>query len=185
MKRNPNKIETMKRAGKILGEVLEEVLNAVHPGISEIELDLLAEKRIREKGGEPGFKKVPGYHHTICISVNDIVVHGIPTKRILVEGDKVGIDCGVFLEGYHTDMAETIIVHSSQFTVHSDIQKFLQAGKNAMWAGIRQAKAGNYVGHISRAMQREVEGPGFSVVRNLVGHGVGEELHMEPEIPGF
>src|SRR5581483_6442287 len=105
LKRNPNKLETMRRAGKILGETLEEVLNAIKPGVTEIELDALAEKFIRQKGGEPGFQKVPGYRHTICASYNDVVVHGIPTKRKLQSGDIIGIDCGVYLEGYHTDMA--------------------------------------------------------------------------------
>lgn len=189
MTQNPNKIETMRRAGKILGEVLEEVINSVRPGITEIELDALAEKRIREKGGEPGFKKVPGYKHTICISVNHVVVHGIPTKRVLRAGDEVGIDCGVFLEGYHTDMAETIIVINKRSKIRDQkfesMQKFLQAGKAALWAGIRKAKAGNRVGHISHSMQHEIEVKGYSVVRNLVGHGVGEELHMSPDIPGY
>ena len=182
---NPKKIETMKRAGKILGEVLEEVVGSVRAGITEIELDALAEKLIRQKGGEPGFKKVDGYHHTICMSVNNVVVHGIPTKRVLKEGDVVGIDCGVYLDGFHTDMAQTVVVHGSQFTVDGNVQKFLTAGEEAMWAGIMQAKSGNHVGDISLAMQLIIEGNGYSVVRNLVGHGVGEELHMNPEIPGY
>jgi methionyl aminopeptidase len=185
---NPKKIETMKRAGKILGEVLEEVVQSVRPGITELELDTLAEKLIRQKGGEPGFKKVPGYRHTVCMSVNDVVVHGIPTKRVLKEGDVVGIDCGVYLDGYHTDMAQTVKVKSEKLKVKSsndEIDKFLNVGEEAMWAGIMQAKAGNHVGNISKAMQQTVEGGGYSVVRNLVGHGVGEELHMDPEIPGY
>ena len=100
----------MRRAGGILGEVLETLIQYVKPGISELEIDTLAEKLIRDNGAEPGFKKVPSYKHTICISTNDVVVHGIPTKKVLKEGDVVGIDCGVFLNGYHTDMAETLRV---------------------------------------------------------------------------
>lgn len=177
------KIEAMREAGKILGEVLQEVVRAVKPGITEIELDRLAERLILEKGGEPGFKKVEGYQHTICISTNDVVVHGIPKERVLQEGDIIGIDCGVYLNGFHTDMAETVIVGK---TTNPEITKFLERGKKAMYEGIRQAKAGRRVGNISQAMQEQIEHiGGYSVVRSLVGHGVGKELHEDPEIPGY
>jgi methionyl aminopeptidase len=179
------KIETMRAAGAILGEVLEKLLDYARPGVSELEIDALAEKLIRERNAEPGFKKVPSYKHSICVSTNNVVVHGIPTKYILKEGDIFGIDCGVYLNGYHTDMAETIIVKSSKFKVKSSVEEFLKVGKKALFAGIREAKAGNRVGHISQAIQRTVEGPGYSIVRNLVGHGVGKNLHEEPEIPGY
>lgn len=176
------KIETMQRAGKMLGEVLFEVLRAVRPGVTEIELDRLAERLILEKGGEEGFKKVEGYQHTICVSTNNVVVHGIPKERVLQEGDIIGIDCGVYLEGFHTDMAETVIVGNSN---DEAIKQFLRIGKKAMYDGIKQAKVGHRVGHISRAMQETMESGGYSVVRSLVGHGVGKELHEEPEIPGY
>ena len=181
------KIQKMMQGGAILGEVLGEVLGNVCVGVSELDLDHLAEKLIVQKGGAPGFKKVPGYKHTICISTNDVVVHGIPTNRILKEGDLVGIDCGVYFEGYHTDMAETVLVKSSNLKVQSDgkIDKFLGTGKKALFSGTREAKAGNRVGHISRAIQNIVEGAGYSVVRSLVGHGVGRQLHEAPEIPGY
>lgn len=185
-------IDKMTQGGAILGEVLGEVLDFVRPGISELELDRLAEKLIVQKGGKPGFKKVPGYHHTICTSVNNVVVHGIPTNRIIKEGDIVGIDCGVYFGGYHTDMAETLRVSTQNSTrqpagktQNSDIEKFLEVGKRAMFAGIKQAKAGNHVGHISHAIQNIVESAGYSVVRSLVGHGVGRQLHEAPEIPGY
>ena len=176
------KIETMRIAGKMLGEVLAEVLSAVKPGITEIELDRLAERLIMEKGGESGFKKIDGYQHTVCVSTNNVVVHGIPKERALQEGDIIGIDCGVYLDGYHTDMAETIVVGS---TKDESIKQFLKTGKKAMYDAIRQAKSGHRVGHISRAMQETLEGGGYSVVRSLVGHGVGKELHEEPEVPGY
>ncbi|MBI4091737.1 MAG: type I methionyl aminopeptidase [Candidatus Levybacteria bacterium] len=183
------KIETMKAAGAILGEVLELLLKYAKPGVSEIEVDSLAEKLIRERGAEPGFKKVPSYKHTICVSTNDVVVHGVPTKKVLKEGDIVGIDCGVFLNGYYTDMAETIRVttDSSQLTTDSNdkVEKFLVVGKKALFAGIKEARVGNRVGHISREIQSIIEGAGYSVVRNLVGHGVGKSLHEAPEIPGY
>lgn len=179
------KIDTMNKAGVILGDVLAYVLSQIKPGITEIEIDKLAEKEILKRGGEPGFKKVPGYSYTICISTNDVVVHGIPTKRILKSGDIVGIDCGVYLDGYHTDMAETIVVKEKNDKVDSKVSKFLKTGKEAMFAGIRKAKPGNRVGDISLAMQKTMEGGGYSVVRNLVGHGVGRQLHEFPEIPGY
>lgn len=176
------KIEIMRQAGKILGEVLFEVMNAIKPGVTEIELDRLAERLILEKGGESGFKKVDGYEHTICVSTNDVVVHGIPKERVLNEGDIIGVDCGVYLNGYHTDMAETKIVGETR---DPEIVRFVETGKKAMYAGIKQAKAGRRVGHISQAMQEVMEGNGYSVVKSLVGHGVGKELHEEPEIPGY
>ncbi|HVZ67152.1 MAG TPA: type I methionyl aminopeptidase [Patescibacteria group bacterium] len=180
------KIERMKVAGKILGEVMDEVLDSIKPGISELEIDSLAEKLILAKGGKPGFKRVPGYKHTICISVNDSVVHGIPTKRLIKANDIVGIDCGVFYEGYHTDMAETIYVGAKKGDKPDpDMAKFLNAGKKAVFDAIRQVKTGNRVGHLSREMQKNIEGGGFSVVKSLVGHGVGRELHEPPEIPGY
>jgi methionyl aminopeptidase len=187
---NTSKIQNMSSAGAILSEVLEEVKSFVKPGVSELEIDSLADKLIHEKGGYPGFKKVPGYKHAICISVNDVVVHGIPTGRIVKEGDVVGIDCGVYYGGYHTDMAETILVSNLKPQISNqksdgNIKKFLEVGKEAMFAGIKQAKAGNRVGNISRAMQEIIEGSGYSVVRNLVGHGVGKSLHEAPEIPGY
>lgn len=183
------KIKTMRRAGGILGEVLETLIQYVKPGISELEIDTLAEKLIRDNGAEPGFKKVPSYKHTICISTNDVVVHGIPTKKVLKEGDVVGIDCGVFLNGYHTDMAETLRVSTQNSKLktqnYNKIDKFLQAGEKAMWKGIKAAKPGNRIGDISKAIQGVVEGQGYAVVRSLIGHGVGKELHEDPEVPGF
>lgn len=176
------KIDAMRKAGVILGEVLLEVIQAARPGVTEIELDRLAERLILERGGEPGFKRVDGYQHTICVSTNNVVVHGIPKDRVLNEGDILGIDCGVYLDGFHTDMAETIVIGS---TNDESVKKLLTVGKKAMYEGIRQATNGHRVGHISRAMQETIEGGGFSVVRSLVGHGVGKELHEEPEVPGY
>ncbi len=185
--KNKNEIEAMRHGGKILAEALFEALENVKPGISELELDKITERLIVKKGGQPGFKRVEGYKHTICISVNDVVVHGIPTDYKIKEGDVVGIDCGVFYDGFHTDMAETIIVSakSEERIAKREIEKFLKTGKKAMTAGIKTAMAGNHVGHISKAIQDVVEGAGYSVVESLVGHGVGRDLHEDPEIPGF
>lgn len=183
-------LKIMQAGGKILAEVLLEVLEYAKPGISELELDRLAEKLILEKGGEPGFKKVEGYKHTICISTNDVVVHGIPTDYRLREGDVVGIDCGVYYKGFHTDAAQTVRVKGEKGkgkgeSNNDEVDKFLEAGEKAMWEGIRTAKAGNRVGDVSKAIQDVVEGEGYSVVRSLIGHGVGRELHEDPEVPGF
>ncbi|MBI2431101.1 MAG: type I methionyl aminopeptidase [Candidatus Levybacteria bacterium] len=174
-------LEIMSKGGAILTAVLHEVLEHVKPGVSELELDRLAEKLILQKGGEPGFKKIPGYKHTICISTNDVVVHGIPTNYKLREGDIVGIDCGVFYNGFHTDMAETVQIQND----NEKIKKFLDTGKHALEEAIKQARIGNRIGHISKTIQEIVERDGYSAVRSLIGHGVGRELHEEPEVPGF
>lgn len=179
-------IEIMRKGGKILSEVLFEVVSYIKPGISELALDKLAEDLIREKGGEPGFKKVPGYTHTLCMATNDVVVHGIPTKYKFKEGDVVGVDCGVFLGGLHTDMAETVHIFAKREGKENKIDRFLRIGKEAMFEGINQVKPGNRVGCISKAIQKKVEKEGgYSVVRSLIGHGVGRELHEDPEIPGY
>jgi methionyl aminopeptidase len=178
-----DELAIMRESGRILAETLWEVLKSVKPGVSELELDALAEKLIRQKGGEPGFQKVPGYKHATCMSTNDVVVHGIPAEYKLKEGDIIGIDCGVFYKGFHTDMAETVQVSAQN---SDEVSKFLKVGKEALDAGIRQAILGNHVGDISKAIQDLVEvRNGYSVVRSLVGHGVGRELHEEPEIPGY
>lgn len=180
--KTPAEIEKMKEGGKILGEVLSEVIRNVKPGISEIELDRLAEKLILEKGGEPGFKKVSGYNHTICASTNDVVVHGIPGEYKIKEGDVVGIDCGVFYGGLNTDMSETIQVGEGD----PKVNKFLLTGKKALEEAIEEAVEGNRVGNISKTIQDIVEKEGgYSVVRTLIGHGVGKKLHEDPEVPGF
>jgi methionyl aminopeptidase len=179
-------IVIMQKGGSVLSEVLWEVMKQVKPGVSELEIDMLAEKLIREKGGEPGFKKVEGYHHTICACTNDVVVHGIPSKYVFKEGDIVCIDCGVYYKGYHTDMAETIVVGQKSLVKGKNVKRFLDIGKEALEAGIAQATLGNRIGHISQAIQNIVEKKGgYSVVRTLIGHGVGKELHEEPEVPGF
>ncbi|MEK7573701.1 MAG: type I methionyl aminopeptidase [Patescibacteria group bacterium] len=179
-------IKIMQEGGRILAKVLKELLGNIKPGVSELEIDKLAEKLILQNGAEPGFKKVAGYNFSICVSTNDVVVHGIPTDYKFKERDVIGIDCGVFYKGFHTDMAETILVSNSKSQItNPKIDKFLQTGKKALNAGIKKAKAGNRVGDISKTIQGIVEGAGYSVVKSLVGHGVGKELHEEPEVPGY
>lgn len=188
--KSDEEVEIMRTGGRMLASVLREVMDAIKSGVTELELDTLAERLIREKGGEPGFKKVKGYHHTICMSTNDAVVHGIPGSYKFKGGDVVGVDCGVYYKGFHTDMAETRRVSTDNkklITSNKDeVDKFLEIGKNALDAGIKQAVIGNRVGHISKVIQDIVEKEsGYSVVRSLIGHGVGRELHEEPEVPGY
>lgn len=209
--KSKQEVEIMKTGGRMLAEVLFAVMDSIKPGVTELELDQLAEKLILEKGGEPGFKKVKGYHHTICMSTNDAVVHGIPGGYKFKEGDVVGVDCGVFYKGFHTDMAETrsvstnnkkLITNNTNYSSSErsesrssrqartisveDVEKFLEVGKRALDAGIEEAVIGNRVGHISKVIQDIVEKEaGYSIVRSLIGHGVGKELHEEPEVPGY
>lgn len=183
-----DEIEAMRVGGRILADVVGKLLTEAKPEVSELELDRLAEKLIREAEAEPSFKKVNGYHHTICVSTNDVVVHGIPTNYKFKEGDVVGIDCGVYYKGFNTDMAQTIQIKNAKLKMQNDnekIQNFLDTGKRALEEAIKVAKPGNRVGYISKTIQDIVEGSGYSVVRSLVGHGVGKQLHEEPEVPGF
>lgn len=183
--KKPNEIAIMEKAGKILAEVLEEVIANAKPGVKEIELDKLAEELTLKKGGEPGFKRVPGYHHSICVATNDVVVHGIPGNYVLKEGDIIGVDYGVFLEGFHTDMAETTYV-GDKSKIPDSIKTFLEAGKKALNDGIAKVMPENHIGDISKAIQDEIEVKhGYGVTRSLIGHGVGRELHEEPEVPGY
>lgn len=178
--KTPNEIPEMAEGGRILAGVLHRLLTEIKPGVSELELDRLAEKLIREKGATPGFKRVKGYKHSICVSTNSIVVHGIPTNYRFKLGDVVGIDCGVYYKGFNADMAETIKISN-----RNKIDKFLETGKKALEEAIKVARVGNRIGHISNTIQNIIEGQGYSVVRSLVGHGVGRTLHEEPEVPGF
>ncbi len=184
--KTPEEIKIMREGGKILSSVLLQLLKNIKPGVSELEIDNLAEKLILKNGAKPGFKEVKGYNNSICVSTNNVVVHGVPTNYKLKAGDVVGIDCGVFYKGFHTDMAETVRVQNSEFRVQNDeVGKFLKTGKRALDEAIKMAKAGNRVGHISKTIQSIVEKEGYSIVRSLVGHGVGRTLHEEPEVPGF
>lgn len=188
--KTPEEIKIMREGGKILSSVLSELLKNIKPGISELDIDRLAEKLIIKNGAEPGFKKVKGYLHSICVSTNDVVVHGVPTHYKFKAGDVAGIDCGVFYKGFHTDAAETLrvsAINKQQLTNNNkdDIDRFLEIGKKALNEAIKVAKVGNRVGHISKTIQDLIEGQGYSIVRSLVGHGVGRTLHEEPEVPGF
>lgn len=171
----------MRQGGNILAEARRTLVYAVKPGITLAELDLLAETLISKAGAAPSFKMVPGYQHATCITVNEGVVHGIPNGRKIKEGDVVSIDIGVFYKGFHTDAATTLVAGK----VSGSDRKFLTIGRKALEKAIAQARAGNRVGHISRAIQETVESKGYCCIRSLTGHGVGTSLHESPMIPCF
>ena len=174
-------IELQRQSSLLVGKTLAEVAKRIRPGIKTIELDRIAETFIRDHGAIPGFKGYNGFPATLCISVNDEVVHGIPGDRELKDGDIVSIDCGTLMHGFYGDSAYTFAVGE----VHREVLDLLKRTKESLYLGIRQAVAGNRVGDIGFAVQSYVESFGYSVVRDLVGHGVGRKLHEKPEVPNF
>ncbi|MEK7847186.1 MAG: type I methionyl aminopeptidase [Nitrospinota bacterium] len=174
-------IEKMKIPNKLVAEVLEEITKKIRAGITTIELDRLAEAIIIKRGGIPAFKGYRGYPNTLCISVNEQVVHGIPSKRRLEEGDIVSIDLGIYYEGYYGDAAVTLGIGE----ISPEAERLLTATRKALDTGIKKAHIGNYLSDISHAIQSHVEEEGFSVVRAFVGHGIGTSLHEDPQVPNF
>lgn len=175
-------IALMREAGKILATVHEELEKAIKPGITTMQINKLGEEIIRSYGCIPSFLNYNGYPASICVSVNDEVVHGIPNKkRILREGDIVSLDAGVIYKGYHSDAARTHAVGE----ISKEAQKLIDVTRESFFEGIQYAKAGNHLFDISKAIQNYVESNGFSVVRDLVGHGIGSALHEDPQIPNF
>jgi methionyl aminopeptidase len=180
--KSPREIDTMARSGAIAAETLALVRSLVRPGVSTEELDHAAEAHIRQRGGKPSFKGLYGFPKSLCISVNEEIVHGIPSKkRVLREGNVVSVDVGVLLDGLHSDTAITIPVGE----VSPLAARLLDTTERALYAGIEQARLGNHVGDIGYAVQALVEAAGFGVFRELVGHGVGVRMHEEPQVPNF
>ena len=172
----------MKEACSIAAGALQTVGNAVEAGVTTAELDALAEKYIRSRGGEPNFKNYHGYPATACISINNEVIHGIPSKsRKICAGDIVSVDLGAKFQGYHGDNAATFACGD----VSDEAKRLMSVTKDALYEGIKAARAGRRIGDISSAVQRTVEAAGFSVVRQYVGHGIGTQLHEAPEVPNF
>ncbi|GBL39032.1 MAG: type I methionyl aminopeptidase [Nitrospiraceae bacterium] len=176
-----DEIAVMARASRVVAETLEVLKNAVHPGITTDELDRLAEQEIRARGARPAFKGYRSYPKTLCASVNEQVVHGIPSKRVLKEGDIIGLDLGAIVEGFYGDSAVTVVVgQGSDRNVH-----LLRVTEEAMYLGIKQAVVGHRLSDISHAIQQHVESAGYSVVTEFVGHGIGRQLHEEPQVPNY
>ena len=180
--KSPREIELMRKAGEILAATHEELRTALKPGMSTLDIDRLGEKIIRSYGCIPSFKNYNGYPASICVSVNDEVVHGIPNRhRILKEGDIVSLDAGVIYQGYHSDAARTWAIGE----VTPEAKQLMEVTKQSFFEGIKFAKPGYHLNDISAAIQSYAESFGYGVVRELVGHGIGTHLHEDPEVPNF
>jgi len=179
--KRPEEIERMAEAGRLLAEVMAEVAAAVAPGVTTAALDRLAREAILARGAKPAFLGYQGYPATICASVNEVVVHGIPSERPLRPGDLLSVDLGLFYRGYAADMARTFPVGE----VSEEARRLLKVTEEAFWEGLKEARPGRRVGDVAAAIQRRVEDAGFWVVREFVGHGIGREFHEEPQVPNF
>jgi len=178
----PWEIEKMRRSNAIVAEILAILKEAVKPGITTMELNELAEEICIKKGARPAFKGYRNYPYSLCVSINEEVVHGLPSKkRYLQEGDIVSLDFGVFYDGYYGDAAITVPVGK----ISANAKRLLEVTENALYKGIEQAREGRRVSDISAAIQTYVESHGYSVVRQFVGHGIGRSLHEDPQVPNF
>lgn len=187
-RKSRSEIERMRQAGRIVAEVLDKIGAELRPGVSTADLDALAESHIRASGATPSFKGYPGinpkrpFPASVCISIDEEIVHGIPSaRRVLSEGSIVSVDVGVQLEGLHADSATTLAVGR----VDPAAERLLQVTRDSLAAAITQARVGNHVGDIGHAVQRVAEGAGYGVVRELVGHGIGARFHEEPQVPNY
>ena len=176
-----DELERMRRSGILAAEALREVARAVRPGVTGAALDRIAETFIRDHGGTPSFKGYRGFPASVCISVNDEVVHGIPDGRPLRDGEIVSIDLGAVVEGFHGDTAVTVPVGE----VGKELRRLLAVAREALYKGIEAVRPGQALGDVGGAVQRHAERAGFSVVRDFAGHGIGRHLHEEPQVPNF
>ena len=179
--KSAREIEIMRRSGKITSKTLSMLIKTVRAGMTTGEVDRLAEESIRAMGGIPTFKGYHGYKHTICASVNDEVVHGIPGGRVLSDGDLLSIDIGTTLEGYVSDSAVTVAIGN----VSEDARRLMQVTQECLMLGIAQMQKGNRLSDIGAAIQQHAEKNGYGVVRDLVGHGIGTNMHEEPQVPNY
>ena len=179
--KSEEEIELIREGADILSRVHGEIARTIKPGVTTHQLDELAEAYIRDHGGSPSFKGYKRFPATLCTSVNEYVVHGFPNHNALEEGDIVSVDCGVYYKGLHSDAAFTYPVGA----VSKEVRRLLQATQEALYLGIEEAKAGNRTGDIGNAIQEHVQKHGYSVVRELVGHGVGRNLHEDPQVPNY
>ncbi|NFN17989.1 type I methionyl aminopeptidase [Clostridium botulinum] len=179
--KNNDEIALMRKAGRIVAETLLLLEENIKPGITTAELDRVAEEFITKHGAKPSFKGLYGFPSSLCISVNEQVVHGIPGNYKIKDGDIVSIDCGAFIDGFHGDAARTFPIGE----VTNDAKRLIDVTKESFFQGIKYAKEGNRLGNISHEIQNYIEAAGFSVVRDFVGHGIGRKLHEDPEVPNF
>ena len=174
-------IEKMRKSNALVAAILEELKKKIRPGVKTIELDRLSEEMALKKGARPAFKGYRGYPYSLCTSVNSEVVHGMPSERELKEGDIVSLDFGILNDGYYGDAAVTVPVGE----ITPAARKLLKVTEEALYRGIAEVRAGNRIGDISAAIQGHVEAAGYSVVRDLVGHGIGKSLHEDPQVPNY
>jgi len=179
--KSDEEIGIMRKCGKILAAILDKLRAEVQPGMKTGHLDIIMAEESKKRGGTPSFKNYQGFPANLCVSVNDEIVHGIPGERVLQEGDIVSLDAGVKLNGFHTDAAITVGVG----WISKEAEELIAVTEGSLKAGIAQAISGGWIGDISSAIQHYVESRGFSVVREYTGHGVGRDLHEEPQIPNF
>jgi len=181
--KSPEEIEILREGGEILASITEKLSKMVKPGITTKELNMAAESHIFKFGAKPAFKGYEGFPATLCTSVNEEIVHAVPSARILKEGDILSLDLGILYKGFYTDMAITIPVDERK--VSPEALRLIRVTKKSLKLGIKKARAGNTFGDIGNTIQRYVEGRGFSVVRELCGHGIGKKLHEDPQIPNY
>ncbi|MDK2977527.1 MAG: methionyl aminopeptidase [Bacteroidales bacterium] len=179
--KNQEEIEIIRRNNLLVSRTLAEVAKLIKPGVTTLELDKRAEEFIRDHGAVPGFLGYGGFPNTLCTSVNDQVVHGIPSDYVLKDGDVVSIDCGTYMDGYYGDSAYTFPVGN----VSDEVMQLLRTTKESLLLGVEQAIEGNRVGDIGYAVQMHAEKAGYSVVREMVGHGLGKDMHEAPEVPNY
>jgi methionyl aminopeptidase len=179
--KTPEEIALLRKSNVLVGKTLAEVAKAIKVGITTLELDKIAEDFIRSNGALPGFLGYHGFPNTLCVSVNDQVVHGIPSNYALKEGDIVSVDCGTIIDGFYGDSAYTFCVGE----VDPKVKKLLDTTKEALYKGIQQAVHGNRLGDVGYAIQQHCQAAGFSVVREMVGHGIGRNMHEDPEVPNY
>lgn len=197
--RTEEELSKMRKGGEIAARAMKKVLASVKPGVSLVELDKIAEEEIKRLGGESSFKSVPGYKYTTCLTVNEEVVHGLPRDIKLAEGDVLGVDLGALYQGWHTDMAWTVLVQNQESRIPPEArlakggknqeweerERFIRVGEETLWKTLKQARNGKRIGDISSSIQSGVESAGYAVVKSLAGHGVGRRNHEEPEIPEY
>jgi len=182
IRKSPEELEKLRRAGRITARAREAVVAAVRPGVTTAQLDAIAEEVMRSEGAVPSFKGYRGFPASICASINQELVHGIPGPRALREGDLFSVDVGAIWEGFHGDSAVTVYVGDSP---PGDLEKLMRVTEESLEAGIGRALAGGRLSDISHAVEQVVEGAGFSVVREYVGHGIGRALHEDPQVPNY
>jgi len=175
-------INIMVEGGKRLKKVVNQLIPIIKPGMTTKEIDEQAEKLVFKEGGEPSFKKVKGYYWTTCLPINEQVVHTPPSDRVLKKGDLFTLDIGMYYQGFHTDYATTLVISG---TNDEKVTRFLEAGKKTLELAIREARVGNRIGQISAAIEKNIYGNGYYILKELTGHGIGRELHEDPYIFGF